>query len=190
MTSHYFIGIPLSNELKLKMEEWQAALNKHMDYKVWTHPEDFHITLKFLGACSLEEVEEWVKQLDAENWPSAFRVRIGPAGCFGDKKKPRVFFAEVSLNNPLMKMKEKVEQIASLVGSPPDKRKYAPHVTLAKKHTAGVSPIFNKENIMIDSYVMTINKFYMYKIHPQREAKYECISEIRLRGGMEDGSAH
>ncbi|SFJ10374.1 2'-5' RNA ligase [Halobacillus dabanensis] len=116
MNSHYFIGVKISEEIKQELVKWQTILKEHMDYKIWVHEEDFHITLKFLGGCSDDIIDEYIARLRKGNWPDPFPLTIGPAGTFGNKKQPRVFHAGVERKASLLEMKNDIEDVGEKLG--------------------------------------------------------------------------
>ncbi|TGB00697.1 RNA 2',3'-cyclic phosphodiesterase [Halobacillus salinus] len=181
MSSHYFIGIPVEEEVKEHLIEWQDELKQHMNYQVWTEKEDFHITLKFLGACSDDKVEMFISRLQDIHHVSPFSLVLGPAGSFGDRKQPRVFFASVSDTSAIHILKQEVEEVASKLGWAKEKRAYRPHVTIAKKRAQGTSPLIGGDiPIFQHSLEQRVTKFHLYKIHPQQKPKYEIIATFSL----------
>ncbi|GEN51749.1 RNA 2',3'-cyclic phosphodiesterase [Halobacillus faecis] len=179
--SHYFIGIKVNAEISEKLMDWQSILRGTMNYKDWTAKEDLHITLKFLGSCSDETVERYVHRLRNESWPSAYPLTVGPAGGFGDQERPRVFHAGVQRVPSLMETKEKVDGIGEELGFQKEKRKFNPHITLAKKQAEGVSPLIDasKDSVLLETYEMVVNEFSFFRIHPGNHPKYETVATIK-----------
>ncbi|WP_163526686.1 RNA 2',3'-cyclic phosphodiesterase [Halobacillus ihumii] len=182
---HYFIGIPLLNEKRDEFTALQQLLKHDMSYKNWTHPEDFHITIKFLGACATPVLESIKQQLMSYLWPKPFELRLGPADTFGKRERPRVFHIAVNSSSDLLMIHEGVEQICEQAGFAREGRRYSPHVTLAKKWIDGLSPLATEE---VDSrfmrhYLMNVDRFCLYRVHPQLSPKYEVVYEVRLPSG-------
>ncbi|UOQ46104.1 RNA 2',3'-cyclic phosphodiesterase [Halobacillus salinarum] len=184
---HYFIGISVSSKVRKMLQLWQSDLRRHMTYKVWTHPDDFHITVKFLGACTDDKIEEW-KNRFSEFKDQSFSVKVGPAAGFGKKEHPRVVHAEVSRHSELMNLKSQVEQIGVELGFPIEKRAYHPHVTLAKKWVAGNLP-FEMNNPNPDYSQVTemeVESLNLFQIHPAELPKYEPICKYGFEN-VEEG---
>lgn len=182
MTAHYFIGIPLTEELQHSLSDWQAKLATHLNYKVWTTPEDFHITLKFLGASSDITISKIEKVMKAWEDLHAFQIKIGPAGFFGDVRQPRVLHAQVEKAPSLLKLNNNIEELTEAYGWQKNKRAYQPHVTLAKKNTGGRSPLLadDKDPVFENQYRMAVDRFHIYRVHPDKKRKYEKISTFFL----------
>ncbi|MCA0972751.1 RNA 2',3'-cyclic phosphodiesterase [Halobacillus litoralis] len=181
MADHYFIGIPISESLQKNLRKWQEELRKSMNYKVWTHEKDFHITLKFLGASADEKIEELKRELANVKTLPSFNVTIGPAGSFGQPKQPRVFHAGVEKHAALIALQEMVETAAVELGWEKEKRAYTPHVTIAKKGAEGLSPLLINENKLFDEqFEEHVNQICLYRIHPKQKQKYEAVATIWL----------
>ncbi|MFQ3542448.1 RNA 2',3'-cyclic phosphodiesterase [Halobacillus rhizosphaerae] len=179
--SHYFIGFPVREDLKNRLEIWQKQLRKKADYKVWTFPDDFHITVKFLGDCADNTLEELLKNLESQDWPSVFSETIGPIGNFGSNVHPRVVHAKVSKSDRLSIIKQQVEEAGVKAGLDREKRPYSPHITLAKKWVSG-TPLEDGSfpSVFREVYHQEISHLTLYRIHPARKPKYEVVAELPL----------
>ncbi|UOR11879.1 RNA 2',3'-cyclic phosphodiesterase [Halobacillus amylolyticus] len=186
-TNHYFIGVPLQKEKQDEFADLQKILRQEMTYKTWTHPEDFHITLKFLGACTTEQLAAIEKELQKKSWPDPFELELGPAASFGKKDQPRVFHLSVKEASPLARIKKEIEQLCEQVGFEKEDRTYKPHITLAKKWVSGLSPLSAEKvnDHFLKTYSMDVDRFCLYQIHPQQSPKYEVVCEVNLYSGGE-----
>jgi 2'-5' RNA ligase len=98
----------------------------------WMSPEQFHLTLRFVG-----EVDEVVAQdiddsLRALRAP-AFSLELAGVGEFGGKL-PRALWAGTRPNPELLHLQKKVETALHRIGVVAAERKFIPHVTLARLH--------------------------------------------------------
>lgn len=103
----------------------------------WIEPADYHITLRFLGDVDrrmAHDVHEFLG--DLRNYP--FEVTLDALGSFGGDK-PRAVFARVQPNQKLTELQADIERLMRRLGLPPEARKFAPHVTLARLRD--VSPV-------------------------------------------------
>lgn len=178
-STHYFIGIPVQSDIQKWLEEWQEKLKPYVSYKVWTHPEDFHITLKFLGNVHDDQVTPLTRSLDRTNEFSTFVLKIGLLGFFGNKTQPRVMWAGVEKHTSLMALQTKVDKLCQRHLFPAEKRPYTPHITLAKKwKTAKISiPTMDLQPLLPvpQTRIMEVDRFCLYRIHPENEVKYESV---------------
>ncbi|HMK89489.1 MAG TPA: RNA 2',3'-cyclic phosphodiesterase [Methylocystis sp.] len=96
----------------------------------WIDVENYHITLRFFGDVDDRFAHELALSLDGARRP-AFEVTIDELGSFGGDK-PRAIVARVRAEAPLIELQSEQERLARRLGAPPEPRKFAPHVTLAR----------------------------------------------------------
>ncbi|MGP4075652.1 RNA 2',3'-cyclic phosphodiesterase [Halobacillus sp. K22] len=182
MSAHYFFGIKASPHVQKNLKEWQQILSQSMDFKIWTDPDDFHITIKFLGGCTDEIISAYVNELKNQEWPKAFSLKIGPAGYFGQKVRPRVFHASVENSTSLLIMKDQIDRAGEKLGFEKENRNFNPHITLAKKKAEGTSPLSKAEypSIFDIEYPMRVEHVYLFRIHSDQTPKYEPVEKFVL----------
>lgn len=184
MSSHYFIGVPMSDQVRSCLKDWQEQLKKDLQYGVWTHELDFHITLKFLGAVEEDKLSILQQQLEDIKVPS-FEMEVGTLGYFGNPRQPRVVWAGAEKHDQLLTLQKEVESHCEKVGFPVEKRPYNPHVTLAKKWR-GEKQLDQKLEALYDHLdgkeKITVDHFVIFKIHPQSDQKYEVVQRFPLQG--------
>jgi 2'-5' RNA ligase len=95
----------------------------------WVEPENYHLTLRFIGEVDDALAEEIADLLNKVARP-AFDLRIDGLDSFGGNR-PRAVVAAVSAVAELVELQADHERIMQRVGLEPD-RKYKPHVTLAR----------------------------------------------------------
>ena len=95
----------------------------------WVEPENYHLTLRFIGDVDDALAEEIADLLSKVARP-AFALCIEGLGSFGGNR-PRAVVAAVSAVAELVELQAEHERIMQRVGLEPD-RKYKPHVTLAR----------------------------------------------------------
>jgi 2'-5' RNA ligase len=71
-----------------------------------------------------------MQMLGAVRRPS-FQITLDRLDQFGGKK-PRAVFAGANPSSPLLELQAEHERLLQRIGLPPEQRKYAPHVTLAR----------------------------------------------------------
>jgi RNA 2',3'-cyclic 3'-phosphodiesterase len=95
----------------------------------WVEPENYHLTLRFIGDVDDALAEEIADLLSTVERP-AFDLRIDGLDSFGGNR-PRAVVAAVAAVAELVELQADHERIMQRVGLQPD-RKYRPHVTLAR----------------------------------------------------------
>lgn len=121
-----FVGIGFPPELKLRL----SLLCSGVPGAKWVDPGNFHLTLRFIGEIGEDvaaDIHDALSRLRARR----FALQIAGTGVFGGDK-PRSLWAGVERNAELVGLRDKVEQALIRVGLPPEPRKFAPHVTLAR----------------------------------------------------------
>jgi len=99
-------------------------------------PENLHVTLVFLGGLdepSLEELHLAFSHIHG----GPFDLTLDGLGLFGGRK-PRLVYAGVAESAPLRHLQAKLEQAARLTGIEVERRRFTPHVTLARINDARV----------------------------------------------------
>lgn len=97
----------------------------------WTDPENFHITLRFVGDVDGAAAREIAASLDEEPPRPAFGVTIDALSAFGGAR-PRALIARVAPSPDLLRLQAEHERLMRRIGLEPETRKYTPHVTLAR----------------------------------------------------------
>lgn len=182
---HYFFGIGLTSEATKWASNIQEALKSELDFERWTHPDDLHVTLKFLGGTAADELSELENRLDATDFGRSFSLDLGSVGYFGDPHRPRVLWLGMESSPALQVLRTKLEKMAFAAGVPVDPRPFRPHITLAKRWKGGEKA--EALSAVLDSqphglYRMRVNGFHLYRIHPSKTPKYDRVKTYELRG--------
>jgi len=96
----------------------------------WIDPENYHLTLRFIGDIDDALAHEIAGVLGRVR-RTAFELRIDSLSSFGGRK-PRAVVATVAPIAPLMELQAEHERLLQRLGREPEGRKYTPHVTLAR----------------------------------------------------------
>ncbi|TFJ92595.1 RNA 2',3'-cyclic phosphodiesterase [Lentibacillus salicampi] len=188
---HYFIALPLPDFLKEQYASWQRALKDKLPYKQWTHPEDLHITLKFLGAVEEKQFQTLKQSIKTIENVHAFPLTAEPLGTFGHPEKPRVLWAGVERKHELIRLQKTIEEIAVKVGLQQEKRAYLPHITLAKKWTGGAQDLSGLKQNYTGRQTFKVKQVVIYRIHPGKSPTYQVVAAYDLtRGGDVNGTAN
>ena len=96
----------------------------------WIDPENYHLTLRFIGDIDDALANDIALLLDQVN-RRGFDLRFDGLAPFGGRK-PRAVVAAVAPVPPLIELQAEHERLMQRVGLAPEGRKYTPHVTLAR----------------------------------------------------------
>ena len=178
---HYFIGIELDSSAKEKVAEIKQPWADDFSFKQWTHKEDVHITLAFLGAVEDHSIEQYQTLLnETVSDLSRTEVEINQINYFGRPDSPRILWIgpdEEDKKN-LQPIYNTVQQIVERAGGQIEKRPYSPHITLAKKWQGNHAFQLPQE---MDSFRLSVASVCLFKIHPAKKPKYEIITRIPLK---------
>ncbi len=97
----------------------------------WIDPENYHITLRFIGDVDGNVANEVVDSLDRLSNSLQFSIRLTHLGSFGGDK-PRALYAGVEPSEALNRLQAAQERMLQKAGLPPEGRKFVPHVSLAR----------------------------------------------------------
>ncbi|KPU27815.1 hypothetical protein TR13x_00150 [Caloranaerobacter sp. TR13] len=129
-----FIALSFDRELKERLGKIQKKVKNNSSKGRWVYIDNFHLTLKFLGSVDKNYVGDINKSLRkiASNFDE-IKLKLDKLDYFPGKDMMRVVWLGVSGEV------EKVKQIKLAVdkelikyGFPKEKRKYTPHITLAR----------------------------------------------------------
>jgi 2'-5' RNA ligase len=97
----------------------------------WIDPDNYHITLRFIGDVDHQTADEVAQSLDRLSNSLRFDVRLIHLGAFGGDK-PRSLYAAVEPSESLTRLQAAQERVLQRAGLEPEGRKFVPHVTLAR----------------------------------------------------------
>lgn len=100
----------------------------------WIDAENYHVTLRFLGDID-EEVAQEAAYLLGQVRRAPFDVTIEGLDAFGGDR-PRALIARIAPSPAIVELQAEHERLMRRAGLPSEKRKFAPHVTLARLRDA------------------------------------------------------
>jgi 2'-5' RNA ligase len=100
----------------------------------WIDPENYHVTLRFIGDVD-DDIAHEVASMLGRVKRRAFELRLDGVTSFGGKK-PRAVVSTVAPSPSLMDAQAEQERMMQRIGLAPEGRKYTPHVTLARLRDA------------------------------------------------------
>jgi len=131
-----FLAIPVTGSaragLETALERWRAVTTKPR----WELPGDWHVTLKFIGAWPDTGEARLLAALNSQPWPH-MRLRITGLGAFPSPRRPSILWAGVTPAAPLAAWAARIEAVVAPLGVAPERRPFAPHITLARGPTPG-----------------------------------------------------
>jgi 2'-5' RNA ligase len=96
----------------------------------WIDPENYHITLRFIGDIDQRTADEIERALMRVERPR-FELTLSGLDALGGNK-PHSIVASVKPTPALRELQSEHERIIQRIGLEPERRKFRPHVTLAR----------------------------------------------------------
>ena len=96
----------------------------------WIDPENYHLTLRFIGDVD-DEIAQEIAWLLVKVRRKDFELRLDGLQSFGGRK-PLAIVAAAASSQALMDLQAEHERLMQRAGLDPEGRKYTPHVTLAR----------------------------------------------------------
>src|SRR5689334_412375 len=105
----------------------------------WIDPENYHVTLRFIGDVD-DDIAQEIAWLLGKVKRKDFELRLDGLQSFGGRK-PRAIVASVAPSQSVMELQAEHERLMRRIGLDPEGRKYTPHVTLARLRDTSSSEV-------------------------------------------------
>lgn len=137
----------------------------------WVAPENFHLTLRFIGEVDeddIQEIDDALSRISA----STFDVSLSGVGYFGTGRAARALWVKVVPSRELVSLGSKVESALVRAGCRPEARKFIPHITFARLKRA--------QSHLVEQFVADHS---MFKLAPFPARAFFLMSSKRVRVG-------
>jgi len=134
MMKRLFIGLPIETETVAQMAKiWQNDRLLNQNRMNWTKPENWHITLFFLGDTPVSDIAV-LQQLIEESFHSVqyFSTQLTGAGVFPNANNPKVLWLGLENLQPLILPYARLSDLLQKNGFSFDHKPLKPHLTLAR----------------------------------------------------------
>lgn len=134
-TLRLFLALSVPEEVKAQLRRVQLELRETIKEGArWTPPDQFHLTLKFLGSIGQSQVEPLIAALSKSIAPFGPLVLTASGlGAFPRRGKPRVLWAGVSdAAQQLPWLQRAVESASAAFTAEPAMNDFSGHITLAR----------------------------------------------------------
>ncbi|WP_276354621.1 RNA 2',3'-cyclic phosphodiesterase [Cohnella caldifontis] len=195
-----FIGISPSNAVAEALREAIDRMAARLPFRKWTHPDDLHVTLHFLGdtpETRLEAIKEALLQTATSAAP--FTLSLTAPGTFGPPSAPRVLWlglAEPGNPGALARLHQALAPGLQAAGCTLEDRPFRAHVTLARQGgpecgREAVQAAWEeyRTRISADLLEWTADRVTLFRSHLGRRPSYERIGQYPFGHGP-SGAAH
>jgi RNA 2',3'-cyclic 3'-phosphodiesterase len=158
-----FVGIALPEDLRNRISLMASGVpGAH-----WVDPGTYHVTVRFIGEVDegvASDIDEALLRLRAKR----FEVSLAGVGHFG----ARTLWVGVERNEALVALHGKIDAALIRLGLEPERRRYAPHVTLARLKGA------------IDERLTTyLAEHALFRAPPFRVAHFSLVASYLTKAG-------
>ena len=190
-----FVALDLETSVRERIALFLRGVEGFAPEVRWAKPESLHITLKFIGEQSVENLPRIQQALTAIA-SATIRLTFRGYGFFPSNTAPRVFWVGIESSPALPALAAEVDSVLSPLDIPPETHAFTPHLTLAR--SASGTPRKRKEDQpnlrfaelqkrltampALDFGTMTAHEFFLYesKLSPQG-SQYRKICNFALR---------
>ncbi|AKG33514.1 RNA 2',3'-cyclic phosphodiesterase [Paenibacillus durus] len=182
-----FTAVRLPPELRGAVGGMCRSLSQELSFAKWTHEEDYHITLQFLGDTDPRSIPELVSALKgAARDFRPFTLSLRETGIFGPPSAPRVLWAGVGgETDRLEELHSRIAAATLPLGFRAEERAYKPHVTLARKYRG--ERAFNPEYLHAfkqeaDALQMSwrVEEWVLFVTRMHKKPMYEIVETITI----------
>jgi len=135
------------------------------------HPENFHISLKFLGDPGVpsKRVIECIKDIGGAY--SKAELALDTMGAFPSFRKPSVLWLGSSMGDAIKDLSEDLDsRLHEEIGTPREKREFKAHLTVARVKGRGYFPADDARNMMqralddlgSEGYRIPLREYHLY----------------------------
>jgi 2'-5' RNA ligase len=181
-----FVGIDLPDEIDEQLELMHGGVPGAR----WEGREKLHVTVRFVGDVDGGTLRAAVDALAAIEH-ERFAVELAGVGTFPPRGKPRVLWIGVADPEPLKALRRKVDRALAGLDLDPDRRKYAPHVTLAriKNGSSGRTAEFLAHHALFRADPFEVEAFQLYSsVLSPRGSKYRIEAAFPLEPANSSGT--
>mgnify|MGYP003553555596 FL=1 len=181
--SHFFFALELPQACKRELNDWAARTREVYSFKTWVHPEDYHITLAFLGAAEEEKLKKACELIaERKKGFGSLLIQIKGLGTFGQKNSPRILWADAEETKVMLPVRRMVYDACLEAGFELDTKPFVPHITLARRSRNNIEPEsmieWGRQLPAIEQ--QKINQIVLYRTDTEKLPKYEPIARFTL----------
>lgn len=159
-----FIGIPILEEKCPKFFAWSRNLTQESSLQPWnirwTKPENYHVTVCFLGESDRHPIDEIIQKLSKEKIPP-FWIQIQQLGFFMNGKNSNVMWAGIE-SPEIHAFRKTIQSLMSSFGYQEDFKSFQPHITLGRIKNP-VAAELHQERIATTLDQCKITQFGLYE---------------------------
>ena len=176
-----FIAIEIPQHIKARIfHEFENLKGKNLLRGKFVEKENFHLTLKFLGKITNEEIEKIKKGLREIKF-KRFEGYIGKTGFFNDEKHIKLIWVDL-VSNELNELQRQIDKATFVIKN--DSKKFDSHLTAVRVKSVinELSLIKEVKRIHFKNLDFEIKEFVLMKSELYSEGpKYKVLDKFQLK---------
>ena len=166
-THRAFIAIEISDLAKKELRRVVDVLEGHNPLMKWVRPETMHITLKFLGDITENDVRRASEAIKKAAFSQeSFDISIGELGAFPSWTSPRILWVGLKIGGGKVSgLAGKVGSLLSESGFKGEGKEFTPHITIGRiklyKRLASLKNIAAK--VVTFPVAITVDRITLFK---------------------------
>ena len=159
MNIRLFAALTLPDDVNDELELFASGLPGAR----WSPPERRHLTLRFIGEVDGLVYQDVLGALESVQ-VSPFELSLRGVGHFPPRGAPRSLWAGVDESDALRRLYRRVDRVLVEAGLEPERRKYVPHVTLARLNGTPTSRVasYLASNALYRSRTFRVEGFSLF----------------------------
>lgn len=143
-----FVALEIPEAVRENLAAAQSQLQKKLQKNLqaagtelrWVRPKNFHVTLKFIGQASREELAAIMEELRGVRPEGAVKAAVRGLGYASHAKRGGVLWATMEAPNFMKMLAGQIDRRLARLGIPAEEREFLPHLTLARCKQSGAMP--------------------------------------------------
>ena len=185
-----FVALPVPETLRMQLADLAGGIPGAR----WVPPENYHLTLRFIG-----EVDGWqadeVDDALASIRSRPFELQLSGVDVFEKAGRIHSLHVKAERSERLTHLQAKVETALQRAGLPPERRRFTPHITLARTEKAAPEKLiafvqahnlFRPPPVMMDHFSLFSSRLGKEQAHYEAEVDYALDAPS---GGDEERAA-
>ena len=174
-----FVALGLPDTLRGEL----AAMCGGIPGARWVPEENYHLTLRFIGEVPGWQAQEVDEALSGIRAPG-FDLTLRGVGTFGKNGRMASLWVGVEKLEPLLFLQAKVETALQRIGLEPERKRFAPHVTLARTDKAAqektiafvqANNLFRAAPVPVDGFTLYSSRLGKEQAAYHREVEYGLL---------------
>jgi len=184
-----FLAIELPEDILRKISGLQEKLKREISGRIsWTRPHSQHLTLKFFGDISADDVKNICAAVHKHTASEAsLNLKIEKLGVFPDAHRPRVLWCDTTGDvERLSALQKKMDGDFAKIGFPAEGRPFRAHLTLARikdpRELTGISEALTKYSLFTDGEFVCRNLVLFQSNLSAQGAVYKKLEMFSFSG--------